>query len=49
MEKTAKLLGISLWELAEYSGQTNISEHKLGKTIDVKDRARTAMEIFNGK
>jgi len=46
MEKTAKLLGISMWELAEYSGQTPISEYSLGKTIAVKQRAQNAMEIF---
>ncbi len=46
MEKTAKLLGISQWELAEYTGQTRISEMKQGKTIDVKERIKLAMEIF---
>ena len=46
MEKTAKLLGISMWELAEYSGQTPISEYSLGKTISVKERIKNAMEIF---
>lgn len=46
MEKTAKLLGISMWELAEYSGQTPISEYSLGKTIPVKERIKNAMEMF---
>ena len=46
MEKTAKLLGISMWELAEYSGQTPISEYNLGKTISVAERVKNAMEMF---
>jgi len=46
MEKTAKLLGISLWELAEYSGQTGINEMKQGKTMNVRDRIKIAEEIF---
>ena len=46
MEKTAKLLGISMWELAEYSGQTSISEYSLGKTMSEKERIKNTMEIF---
>ena len=49
MEKTAKLLGISLWELAEYSGQTGINEMKQGKTMNVRDRIKIAEEIFRWK
>ena len=47
MEKTAKLLGISLWELANYSGQTNVSNVPLGKTYDVKSRIKLVMEMFS--
>ncbi|MFA5019863.1 MAG: hypothetical protein WC533_02075 [Candidatus Pacearchaeota archaeon] len=46
MERTANLLGISLWELAEYAGQSNVADMSRGKTIDIKDRLRKAMEIF---
>lgn len=46
MEKTAKLLDISLWELAEYTGQSGVSETNLNKTLDVKKRIKNAMEIF---
>ncbi len=46
MEKTAKLFGISMWELAEYTGQTDISEENFGKTIDEKTRIKNAMEFF---
>ncbi|MEM3113198.1 MAG: hypothetical protein QXI33_02120 [Candidatus Pacearchaeota archaeon] len=47
METTAKLLGISLWELAEYSGQTSISDGELNKTVDIKKRVKMAMEFFS--
>ena len=46
MERTAKLLGISLWELAEYSGQTDVNNVKESVTFSVKDRIKKAMEIF---
>lgn len=46
MGTTAKLLDISLWELAEYSGQTGIADVPLTQTMDVKKRIKIAMEIF---
>ena len=46
MEQTAKLLGISLFELAEYTGQTGISDVPLSKTINVKSRIKLAMDLF---
>ena len=47
MEQTASLLGITLFELATYSGQKPEGpETSLTKTIDVKTRIKTAMEIF---
>lgn len=46
MEKTARLLGITIWDLALYSGQTGISDVPLGKTMDVKNRIKLAMEFF---
>lgn len=46
MEKTSKLLGISIWELAEYAGQTNIGDVNLGLTMPLKDRIKIAEEIF---
>ena len=48
MEQTAKVLGITIWELAEYSGQTGISDVNLGITLDVKKRIKNAEE-FLGK
>lgn len=47
MGTTAKLLDISLWELAEYSGQTGIADMPLTQTMDVKKRLNIAMEIFS--
>ncbi len=46
MEKTAKILGISLWELAEYAGRTGIADVNLAVTMPVKERIKIAKEVF---
>jgi len=47
MEQTANLLGITLFELAGYAGQKpETSEAPLTKTLDVKSRIKTAMDLF---
>ena len=46
MQQTASLLGITLWELAEYAGQTGISDVNLTVTMPIKKRLRAAEEIF---
>jgi hypothetical protein len=46
MEKTAKILGITLWELAEYSGRTGVGNVNLGVTMQLDDRIKLAEEIF---
>jgi len=46
MEKTAKLLGITMFELAGYAGQTDISDVAENKTLMVKSRIKLAMEMF---
>ncbi len=46
MEKTARILGISVWELAEYAGRTGIGDVNLGITMPVKQRIKIAEEIF---
>jgi hypothetical protein len=46
MEKTAKILGITLWELAEYSGRTGVGNVNLGVTMQLNDRIKLAEEIF---
>ena len=46
MEKTAKILGVSLWELSEYAGKTGIHNVNLGLTIPIKQRIKFAEELF---
>jgi hypothetical protein len=47
MEKTANLLGVSLFELASYAGQKiGTSEVPLSKTLDVKSRIKLAEDMF---
>jgi len=45
--KTARLLGITQWELADYSGQKNsFTDFPENRTIGVKDRVKLIMEMF---
>jgi len=46
MEKTAKLLGITLFELASYAGEKEASDVPESKTINVKSRIKLAEEFF---
>jgi len=46
MEKTARLLGITLFELASYVGEKGISEIPESKTMNVQKRVKLAMEMF---
>ncbi len=46
MEKTASLLGITLFELASYAGQKEIVDVPQIKTIGVKERIKLAMDFF---
>jgi len=46
MEKTASLLGVTMFELASYAGQTNISDVRESKTMSVKSRIKLAEEFF---
>jgi hypothetical protein len=46
MEQTANLLGITLYELADYVGKTGISDVPENKTMNTKERIKLAMEIF---
>lgn len=45
--KTAKMLGVSMYDLASYTGQTGISEVPLNKTIDVKTRVKMLEKLFS--
>ena len=46
MGKTASLLGVSQYELANYAGTKDISDAPLGNTLSVKDRIKLAMGMF---
>ncbi len=46
MGRTAKLLGISQWELAEYAGQREV-EFKDNNPASIKKRAWMALEFFS--
>ncbi len=46
MEQTAKILGITQWELAEYTGQTKIADINYNQTINEKSRIKMALEFF---
>jgi hypothetical protein len=45
--QTAKILGITQWELSEYTGQLNIPDTHYGRTLDIKARAQMALEFFS--
>ena len=45
METTAKILGISIWELAEYSG-SKVKSDGFTSTMPIKQRVQMAQEIF---
>ncbi|MEI6849517.1 MAG: hypothetical protein WCK29_00615 [archaeon] len=46
MGRTAKMLGITQWELSEYTGQKSVSDNPYNETLSVKKRAAMAMEFF---
>lgn len=45
-EQTADLLGVSLWELSSYIGQSSVNEAKIGSSMPVRERIKIAEEIF---
>ncbi|MFH1452195.1 MAG: hypothetical protein ABIF88_03415 [archaeon] len=45
-ERTAELLGISLWDMASYIGQSSISDSKISHSMSVNKRIKIAEEIF---
>jgi len=46
LEQTAHLLGVSVWDLAAYTGQSGIADVNLNITMPEKARVRQALEIF---
>ena len=49
LEKTARLLGITQWELSEYTAQIDakIQEINLNNTMNIKKRAQIALEFLS--
>lgn len=45
-ESTATLLGVSLWDLATYMGQSSISEANVAQSLPEQERIKYAEEIF---
>jgi hypothetical protein len=45
-EKTAELLGVSLWDLAAYIGQTTIGESHITEALPIKQRVKMAEDFF---
>lgn len=45
--RTSEILGITEWELSEYSGQTRIADIHYNISFDVEKRARMALEFFS--
>lgn len=45
-EQTAELLGVSLWDLASYIGQSNIGDAKVAISMPVAKRVRIAEDFF---
>jgi hypothetical protein len=45
-EKTAELLGVSLWDMASYIGQSHIGDAKIAITMPAKDRVKIVEEMF---
>jgi hypothetical protein len=46
MEQTANLLGITMYELADYVGRTGISDVPENQTMSIKSRIKLVEEIF---
>lgn len=46
MEQTANLLGITMYELADYVGRTGISDVPENQTMSVKSRIKLVEDIF---
>lgn len=48
MERTAHLLGISQYELMNYTGQTHIADMRIKVLVPARERMNTARGLFNG-
>jgi hypothetical protein len=46
LEQTAEILGVNLWDLSTYVGQSTISEAKISISMPIKQRVKMAEEFF---
>ena len=46
-EQTAEMLGVSLWDLSSYIGQSHIADSKIAVSMPIGERVKIAEEIFN--
>ena len=46
LEKTANILGVTVWELNQYVGQTGVADVNLAYTLDLNKRIKQAEDIF---
>ena len=46
MESTARILGVSLWDLSGYIGDRRVGTGNLAVTMSIRDRVKLAEEIF---
>ena len=46
LEQTATLLGVSLWDLSSYVGQSTMIESRLNQSMPIKKRIKIAEDIF---
>lgn len=47
LSRTADLLGITQWDMAEYVGGRNLFDNPYNETISVKKRAQNALQFFS--
>lgn len=47
LEQTASLLGVNLWDLSQYIGQSSISEAHINESLPIKQRIKTTEEFFS--
>jgi len=48
-EQTAELLGVSLWDMASYIGQSHIGNAKIAVSMPVRERVKIAEGVFDGE
>ncbi len=46
LSRTAQLLGVTPWELAEYIGSRNMHDNPYNAAVDIKKRAKLVLDFF---